>query len=449
MQLDALWRTTTFRLTVLYGLLFAAGTVALLGMVYLQSVVYLTHRVDGILQREADGFVQSPPPELRARIVEALALNGSTTNIFALFTAGGARIVGNLAAVPATLVADGAPIEIAPSLDFPVSARLIARRLASGELLVVGRDVEQLRTMRAIIGSALFWSGISILFVGIACGTALSLSPLRRLRTLQAAGARIAAGDLEQRMPVSGRRDELDMLATAVNAMMDQVERLMSEVKGATDVIAHDLLTPLTRARTRLSRILQTGSFEREELALVGDQIDEVMERFRAILRITELDTRARRAGFARVDLNDIGTAVADLYAPLAEAAAVKLVMRRGAATGVDADAKLLIEAVSNLVDNAIKFNRPGGSVRLAVGADAAEPAIVVEDDGPGIPVHERVAVLQRFRRAGRHSSVPGSGIGLAVVAAIVRLHEFQLRFEDASPGLRAIIDCRRTAPGS
>jgi len=448
MPFDTLWRTTTFRLTVLYGALFAAGTVALLGMVYLQSVVYLTHRVDGILNREADGLVRSPPPELRGRIAEELALNGSRINIFALFTAGGARIVGNLAAVPAGLVADGAPVEIAPTLDFPVSARLIARRLASGELVVVGRDVEQLRTMRAIIGSALLWSGILILCVGLACGTALSLSPLRRLRTLQAAGTRIAAGDLEERMPVSSRKDELDMLAATVNGMMEQVERLMSEVKGATDVIAHDLLTPLTRARTRLSRILQTAPSEHEELVLVGEQIDEVMARFRAILRITELDARARRAGFARVDLNDIGAAVADLYAPLAEAAAVKLVLKRGAMTGVDADAKLLIEGVSNLVDNAIKFNRPGGSVCLTIGADPAEPAILVEDDGPGIPAQERVAVLQRFRRAGRHSSVPGSGIGLSVVAAIVRLHEFQLRFEDANPGLRAVIDCRR-APGS
>jgi signal transduction histidine kinase len=352
--------------------------------------------------------------------------------------------VGNLAAVPADLVADGAPVEVPATPDFPVSARLIARRLASGELLVVGRDVEQLRTMRTIIGSALFWSGISIICVGLACGIALSLSPLRRLRTLQAAGARIAGGDLRQRMPVSGRRDELDMLATTVNGMMDEVERLMSEVKGATDVIAHDLLTPLTRARTRLSRILQGLPSEQEELGLVGDQIDEVMDRFRAILRITELDTRDRRAGFSRVDLNDIGAAVADLYAPLAEAAAVRLVLQRGAATSVDADPKLLIEAVSNLVDNAIKFNTMGGSVRLAIGADAARPQILVEDGGPGIPVQERVSVLQRFRRAGRHSSVPGSGIGLSVVAAIVRLHEFQLHLEDAGPGLRAVIDCRR-----
>jgi len=449
MPFKTLWRTTTFRLTVLYGVIFAVGTVALLGMVYAQSVGYLTRRVDGILNTEADGLVHSPVPGLRERLIEDLTLNGSTTNIFALFSADGRYLAGNLDSLPAGLQAGGSPVEVAPRRDFPANARLIERRLPSGELLVVGRDVNQLREMRAIIGSALGWSGITIILAGLTLAVLLSVRPLRRLRTLQLAGAAIAAGDLTRRMPTSDREDELDMFASTVNRMMDQVEILMSEVKGATDVIAHDLLTPLTRARTRLSRMPQSTQPGYEELDLAIDEIDDVLERFRAILRMSQLDSRDRRAGFSLIDLNDVLASVADLYEPVAEAAGIELLTTRAEVEPVLADPKLLVEAVSNLVDNAIKFSPSGGKVHIEIGGgDAATPRIIVADDGPGIGLAERTAVLQRFRRAERNSLVPGFGIGLSVVAAIARLHGFELSLQDAAPGLRAVIDCRRHKPG-
>lgn len=449
MPFKTLWRTTTFRLTVLYGVIFAVGTVALLGMVYAQSVGYLTRRVDGILNTEADGLVHSPVPGLRERLIEDLTLNGSTTNIFALFSADGRYLAGNLDSLPAGLQAGGSPVEVAPRRDFPANARLIERRLPSGELLVVGRDVNQLREMRAIIGSALGWSGITIILAGLTLAVLLSVRPLRRLRTLQLAGAAIAAGDLTRRMPTSDREDELDMFASTVNRMMDQVEILMSEVKGATDVIAHDLLTPLTRARTRLSRMPQSTQPGYEELDLAIDEIDDVLERFRAILRMSQLDSRDRRAGFSLIDLNDVLASVADLYEPVAEAAGIELLTTRAEVEPVLADPKLLVEAVSNLVDNAIKFSPSGGKVHIEIGGgEAATPRIIVADDGPGIGLAERTAVLQRFRRAERNSIVPGFGIGLSVVAAIARLHGFELSLQDAAPGLRAVIDCRRHKPG-
>jgi signal transduction histidine kinase len=443
MRFRTLWQTTTFRLTALYGLLFALGTFALLGMVYVQSVVYLTQRVDGILNTEADALARSPRPGLRQRLVEELTLNGDTTNIYALFSADGVRIAGNLDAMPAALRVDARPLEIPVTRGFSAHARLIARRLPSGEVMVVGRDVDQLREMRSIITSALVWSGVSIILVGFACGTALSIGPLRRLRGLQAAGQDIARGDLKRRMPISHRQDELDMFAPTVNYMRGEVERLMSEVKGATDTIAHDLLTPLTRARTRLRRTQQAQRLEPEDIARVSAEIDEVLERFRAILRISTLDARDRRAGFSHIDLADIVAPVADLYLPLAEAGGVRLSTAGERGITVDADPKLLIEAVSNLVDNAIKFAGSGGAVQLRLGADPAMKQIIVQDDGPGIPIAERTAVLQRFYRSERDPMIPGSGLGLSVVAAIVRLHGFQLTLQDADPGVRAVIECR------
>jgi signal transduction histidine kinase len=225
--------------------------------------------------------------------------------------------------------------------------------------------------------------------------------------------------------------------------MMGEVERLMSEVKGSTETIAHDLRTPLTRARAQLHRIQQAKAFEPGDVARVTAEIDEVLDRFRALLRISELEARERQAGFSHIELAEIVEKVVELYQPLAEEGGVRLSNAGGCAALVDADPKLLFEAVSNLVDNAIKFSAPGGEVRVRLGEDRAQPRIIVEDNGPGVAADERAAVLQRFYRSDHNRLIPGSGLGLSVVAAIVRLHRFELSLDDASPGLRVIIDCR------
>jgi len=337
-------------------------------------------------------------------------------------------------------------VELPSTAEFPISVRLVARRLPTGETLVAGRDIGQLLEMRAIITSALTWSGVSILLVGLACGTAFSIAPLNRLRRLQSVAQDIAHGDLKRRMPTSQRGDELDMFADTVNHMVGEVERLMSEVRGATAVIAHDLLSPLASATLQLRRLQRAEGPEKDEIARVAERIDEVLDRFRAILRIAELEARQRRSGFRSIDLAEVVTPVTELYAPVAEAAGVRLlpVIERGAR--VEADPKLLFEALSNLIDNAIKYAGSGSTVQVRTGKDPAHPQLIVQDNGPGIPTHERAAVLQRFYRSERDSRIPGSGLGLSVVATIARLHDFELILEDADPGVRAIIERRPQA---
>ena len=441
------WRTTTARLTVLYGLIFAFGILTLLGVVYWQSALYLNQRVDRILKARAEIFLKATPADLPGLIREGLSVDGAQINVYALFSRDGAPLEGNLRQMPPALVPDGRSVDMPPTQEFPTRSRLIARRLPWGEILVVGRDVSQLTEMRAIVLLALFWSAVAIILTGLVLGAVLSLSPLRRVRALQAACRQIAAGDLKHRMPVSSRHDELDMFAATVNHTVEEIERLMAEVKGATETIAHDLRTPLTRARARLSRLEHALAEEdprAEDARWVIDELDTVLARFAAILRISELEARRRRAGFVAVDPAQLVRQAAELYAPLAEARGVTLDAQAEAVPPVEADPKLLFEALSNLVDNAIKFTPDGG--RVQVRAEAG-PRIVVEDNGPGVPEAEQAAVLQRFYRGERDRLTPGSGLGLSIVSAIVRLHGFALRLEDARPGLRAVIDCAPPEP--
>ncbi len=441
MRLSEIWRTTTFRLSLLFGLLFAVGTVALLAMVYLRSAVYLTHRVDDILAAEASAQMRERPEALRPTIEAALTINGRNS-VFALFSPTGAHEAGNLQNLPKDLEPQGRPVEISATPEFPASARLIARRLPSGEILVVGRDINQLREIRHIIASALIWSGVLTILAGLASGIALSLGPIRRLRLLQEAGHDIASGNLKRRMPSSSRGDELDMFAGTVNYMLSEVERLMSEVRASSETIAHDLRTPLTRARAQLARLEKSRQVEPGDIARVTAELDEVLERFIAILRISEIENRARRAGFASTNPDKILRDVVELYQPLAEEAGLRLTVVSRPGVTIEADAKLLFEAISNLVDNAIKFTGSGGGVRLELAEAEGGPQIIVQDNGPGVPQGERSAVLQRFYRAERDRLTPGSGLGLSIVAAIVRLHRFSLELRDAGPGLRVIINC-------
>ena len=440
MRLRDVWRTTTFRLSALYGVVFVLAVAGLLLVVYAQTAAYLNRRVDGILIAETASLSKAPAAVLPGRIADAVALNGGQTNIFALFSSDHRRIAGNLAAWPEGLRADGRSVEISPSPGFAAYARLKARALPSDETLVVGRDVNLLREVRAIVASALAWSGAAVMALGLGIGVALSVEPLRRLGEMRLAAQAIAEGDFKRRMPISARRDELDMVAALVNGMVSQVERLMGEVKASTDTIAHDLRTPLTRVRSQLYRLQQAGGAEPFDLARLAGELDEVLERFRALLRISELEVRERSAAFAPVVLASLVERVVELYAPVAEDAGTALTTDAVGDPRIQGDEKLLFEALSNLVDNALKFTPAGGRVLVAARATPDGPRLSVEDNGPGVDPDEREAITGRFHRGARTRMQPGSGLGLSIVAAIVTLHGLRLEFEDAGPGLRAVI---------
>jgi signal transduction histidine kinase len=316
----------------------------------------------------------------------------------------------------------------------------------SGEQLVIARDLTRVLRIRQTMIKALVGGGLYCLFVGIASGFLLCLRQTRRVREIRRVTLQIAQGDLNQRLPVSGR-DELDMLAQLVNHMLEEVERLMTEVKSACDGIAHDLRTPLAHVRMLLGRAAErTRNMEDKSVAGMLDQArvetDALLDRFRAMLRISEIGTLKRRGGFSTVQLESLVKELCELYEPLAEDRSIRWLVHLETVQEIQGDRALLFEAFSNLLDNAIKFAPAGGVVRVELTPTARGSQLVISDNGPGIPRGERKAVLQRFYRGEQTRHVAGSGLGLGIVDAIVRLHDFVLRIGSAHPGTTMTVEC-------
>jgi signal transduction histidine kinase len=327
------------------------------------------------------------------------------------------------------------------------SCDAVATQTKDGRWLVLVRDNGSLFAVTRIILHALFWGVTLTILPGIAGWHLLRRRPLRRIRAIQASAEAIVAGDLTRRLPLSNRRDELDMLAAIVNAMLERIERLMNEVKGVCDNIAHDLRTPLTRLRAQLYRIQQQaddGSTLAVQLDSVLGEADTLMARFRGLLRISELEDRQRRSGFVQLDPVPLLQELHDFYLPLAEEGELVFTLQLPESLPMlNGDRALLFEAVANLLSNSIKFTQPGGEVILRGANDGGRTRIEVLDSGPGIPESEREAVFQRFYRAEGGNQKSGFGLGLSIVAAIVSLHGFALEVGTSElGGARLVLDC-------
>ncbi len=431
-------RISTFRLSAMLGAVFVIGLIVMLGVVYMATARDLTERSDRILHAVAQPLSQVPAEQLPDRIRSELRRNRAGFNYLALIASDGTPVVGNVRLLRP--LPPGHPIDVEGGARGPF--RLVALRTREGETLLVGRDISLLRDLRRTVLDTLLVSGLLTLLCVAAAAIGFSRAPLRRVRALQRASREIAAGDLSIRMPIAGRHDELDQFAATVNTTVEEVGRVVAQVKGVTDAVAHDLRTPLTRVRAALNAL----GHEPDDTAKVTmgirqatADLDLVLERFTALLRISELEAGRRRAGFRKLDLAALVAQVAELYEPLAEDRDVRLSVETRPLS-VEGDDKLLFEALSNLIDNAIKFGRPGGRVSIAMIAGEAGNGIEVRDDGPGIPPDERGAVLRRFHRGAQAQDTPGSGLGLSLVVAILHLHGFRLHLSDAGPGLCAQI---------
>ncbi len=431
-----LLETTAFRWTLASAAILGLGIVAMGGFFYWQTVGYLTARLDSSLLLEARSLQPETRRVLVIRLEKALSVDPQSNKAFGLFGPDGIRIAGDVEALPPNLPpADRlSPVTVhwtRHGAAEAVPVRAIAIPLADGATLFLGRSAGDLADIDAIVQRAMALAVLPAALLALIGGALVSLGTLRRVDAVWRACSLIMAGEFGRRLPVGRRHDEFDRLSEMVNRMLDQTERLLEEVKGAGDAIAHDLRTPLTRLRARLARALDPDARH----APVGDvlahslvDVDQLLATVTAVLRLAEVEEGRRQSGFRCIDLGDIVADVAELYAPVAEEKGIDFALARsGGPAMLHGDGDLVFEAIANLVDNAIKYTPPGGRAGLALETGPGGPMVKVWDTGPGIPPEESEAVMRRFYRVDRSRHLPGTGLGLSLVAAIVRLHGFAL----------------------
>ena len=448
------WRSSSSRLLALYSSLFVAWSAILMGVMYYEVSGYLDNLAKHSLMQRQHLFSRFQGEQLVDALGASMMFDIRGIDAYGLFDAEQRYLSGALREMPAELPLDGRihMLSSCAESDDPTlpadSCDAVATRTLDGRWLVLVRDNGSLFAVTQIILHALFWGVSLTILPGIAGWHLLRRRPLRRIRAIQASAEAIVAGDLTHRLPLSNRRDELDMLAAIVNAMLERIERLMNEVKGVCDNIAHDLRTPLTRLRAQLYRIQQQADDSSplvQQLDSVLAEADTLMARFRGLLRISELEDRQRRSGFVQLDPVPLLQELHDFYLPLAEEGELVFQLQLPESLpSLNGDRALLFEAIANLLSNSIKFTPPGGEVILRGLNEGGHTRIEVLDSGPGIALAEREAVFRRFYRAEGGNQQSGFGLGLSIVAAIVSLHGFSLDVGTSERGgARLVLDCR------
>jgi len=443
------WGTVTFRLALGYGLL-AVGSMSVISAVFFFGTVgVLARSTDAklhlISERLAGHFESRGGEGLRQEVQQLLADGiDQDTEVYLLIAPDGRKIVGNIAGWTMTAT----PLDRLTDLKVirdgrPSLSRLLPRLLPGGSILVVGRDMQDQREIEQLVWRALVTGGAAALLLAIGGALLFRRQLERRVGMIRRTALEIEAGDLSRRIPISGVEDEFGRLNRDINHMLDWIEQLMDGVRHVSNAIAHDLRTPLGRIRSRLEEALRPGK-SIKQFALAArfaiEQVDELIQMLDKLLQIAEAEAGARRQSFTPVSLASIVSEVTEFYDATAEAAGITLVTEIHGQPVTLGERSLLASAIVNLVDNALKYSGSGATVRLRATEETETVSLVVQDDGPGIPLAERSRVIKRFYRLDRSRSLPGNGLGLSIVTAIVSLHWGTLYLSDAAPGLIARI---------
>jgi signal transduction histidine kinase len=442
-------RSNTFHWALTVAAVFAIFVIVLFGFIYWKTDDYLIARSDTMIARQLDFIAKLPADRRIEAIEEHLKEDSRGVQYAGLFDADGRKLAGNLERFPSELKMDDAVQSIPIVRTFPSGQkrrviRAIARHMPSGNVLLIGREVDEAREISHVVGQALALGLLPAFLLCLLAGAWLSMRAQKRVEEVNQRVQRIIAGDLHERLPHRNVDEPFSRLAVIVNGMLDEMETMIHALAGVGNDIAHDLRTPLTRARLALERG-RTNATSLEQLQGVADKaitgIDQSLSIITALLRLAEIENGRRSAGFGSVALQDILCEVCDIYEPIAENKDINLRVVADHRLSVRGDRDLLFEAVANLVDNAIKFTPEGGKVSIELLRSGRQTVVRVTDTGCGINEQEREAVLRRFYRSDKIRNTPGVGLGLNLVAAIVRLHGFRLVIH-AGPGGRVEIVC-------
>ncbi len=451
--LPRLFRTSTFRLALLYMTLFAGSVLLLLVFLYWATAGYMTRQLEETIKVEVRSLAEQYQGQRIDRLINTITqrveANPHGSFLYLLVNAQQQPLAGNLNQWPLDNEIhmdrwvefsfwQGNGSNGSAALGQKLQARAQVFQLRGHLYLLVGRDVRELQETRKLIYRALIGGLIFTLWMGLVGGILISYSIMRRIDTINQTSRAIMRGQLSQRMPSSGIHDEFDQLAQNLNSMLDRIEELMAAVRHISDNIAHDLKTPLTRLRNRLEQIAvkpPTWETYQDKINQAIGEADQLLNTFNALLRIARIEAGHQGKRNEIVDLHTLAADAAEFYEVMAEEKAQHFVVRLSPDIQVLGDRDLLFQALLNVLDNAIKYTPEGGTIALDLSRYAEQVCLSVTDNGIGIAVEDREKVLRRFARLETARNTPGNGLGLSLVAAVAELHKAQLKLEDNPQG--------------
>ncbi len=446
--MNRLFRTYSFRLTLLYVALLSISVLVIFGVIYGAAAGYMVHGLELSVEAELSALLDTRtsggPDQLATAIGERSGPPNHRSTYGLLQDSAGKLVAGNLPVMQPKLGWLNLPVPAGDDgSDEGDTIRAKGIMLPSGMFLLVGESTFQLKETREFIVRAFGWGILATAVLALIGGMLMSAGLLRRVEVIRRTAQEIMAGNLSRRIPTRGTGDDFDLLSASLNDMLDRIHMLMEGLRQVSNDIAHDLRTPLTRLRQRLEVArLKAKTIEDYEIVVdtvIGDT-DQILRTFGAMLRIAQIEAGTARSRFTDVDLSAVLKTIVELYAAFAEDHQQNLASDIADGVIVRGDRELLTQMLVNLVENALRHSPAGTRIDIALDHIAGSAVCIVADNGPGIPGEEHDKVFRRFYRLDASRATPGSGLGLSLVAAIAELHRVSVKLADNGPGLKVTL---------
>jgi signal transduction histidine kinase len=438
-------RSRVYRYGMIFLGLFLASVTIIFASLYFLLFSQLEGLQDDIILHEAEALVRRFAGDDEAAMVAELNhhldAHPGYAGVYLLQDRQRVTLAGNLAAWPAERLTPGGIATITyPDADGgpPRTAAATVCLLPGGYRLLVGRDASIIGDLRRLLHRDAVHGLAIALGLGLAVATAMSFGLSRRLERVNRTTLEVLEAGPHVRVPLNGSGDEFDRLAGNMNSMLDRIEQLLERLEGASDVIAHDLRSPLNRLRSRLEDGLRAGPGA-DCSAILAENMEDterLLATFNSLLTIARVRGRSDRSDFEPVDLAGVIAEAAEFYGPVAEDRAQSIVVEAEGPAVTQGRRNLLLQAVFNLVDNALKFSPEGAGVTLSASGSAKGAVVSVRDTGPGIPAAFRDTALERFARHESSRDKPGQGLGLSLVQVVMEFHGGRVELDDGRPGL-------------
>ena len=450
------FKSSAFRITLVYVLLFGLSVSIILGFVYWSTIVYTTNETEEAINAElrvlSNAYERRGYPGLVTLLSDRVRIQRQRpgdSSVYLLVDEQFQTLVGNISSWP-RIAQDRKDGWLDFKLDdnrdgtegeFTARARTFV--IENRYNLLVGQGMRDLENLKDLVGRALIWGLVLTLALGIIGGFMMRQTLSRRLSSINQTARKIMHGDLRMRIATKDSGDEFDELAVNLNSMLDQIEGGMEGVRRVSDNIAHDLKTPLARLKNRVEelRFKVAGNLDQEtSVDQIIHEADGLLSTFNALLRIARIEYSEQRKGFKFVDINSIVYDIEELYEPLIEDKGQSLSVQLSESAEIWADRDMLFQAFANLLDNAIKYTPEKGLISIKSIKSGNKWSLEIGDNGPGIPEDQHEKVVQRFYRLDQSRTTPGSGLGLALVFAVLKVHGMDLAFSDNNPGLKVTV---------